>query len=465
MRVLIAGAEVEGRLVDVRVRGGRIDDIAERFRPLPDEEVVDARGGALLPGLHDHHVHLLAMAAADRSVVCGPPAVSDAAGLRTALRGAARDLAPGSWVRGTGYSESVAGLPDRAALDEMVPDRPVRIQHRGGALWILNSAGLAAVADALDETPDVERDAAGHPTGRLWRYDARLRAAIGSQPPDLAAIGARLASYGITGVTDATPDLDETGQDLLAAAVREGHLPQAVQVLGSMTGAPLPPGLSGGPYKILLRDHDLPGLEQLADRIARTHGGGRPVAVHCVTRESLVLTLAALEIAGRRDGDRLEHAAVVPPELCEPLAASGLTVVTQPSFIATRGDAYLASVDPWDVEHLYPYATLLAHGVPTVPSSDAPFGDPDPWRTVAAASSRRTPGGAVLGAHERVDARVALSGFLTPLRSPAAPPRRLMPGSPADLCLLGEPLRASLADPSAERVTLVLRQGEPIHRR
>ncbi|GGN46177.1 amidohydrolase family protein [Streptomyces fuscichromogenes] len=465
MRLLIARAEVEGRLVDVRVQGGQVADVAERLRPLPDEEVVDAGGGALLPGLHDHHVHLLAMAAAERSVFCGPPAVSDAAALSATLRKAASGLPADGWVRGTWYSESVAGLLDRFALDEMVPDHPVRLQHRGGALWILNSAGLAVVAHALDETLDVERDAAGRPTGRLWRYDDRLRAAVGAPPPDLASTGARLASYGITGVTDATPDLDEKGLALLTSAVRDGRLPQSVQLLGAATGTPLLPGMSVGPRKILLRDHDLPGLDHLADVIGRTHRADRPVAVHCVTRESLLLTLAALEIVGPCEGDRLEHAAVVPPELCEALVAKGLTVVTQPSFIATRGDDYLTSVDPRDVEHLYPYATLLAHRVPTAPSSDAPFGDPDPWRTIAAASSRRTRSGTVLGAREQVDARIALSGFLSPLRSPGAAPRRVVPGSPADLCLLGEPLEASLTEPSAELVVLVLRNGEPVHRR
>ncbi|CDR17946.1 amidohydrolase family protein [Streptomyces iranensis] len=465
MNLLIARCRTDGHLTDVRIRDGRVTEVAERLRPARDEDLVDARGGALLPGLHDHHAHLLAMGAAERSVVCGPPAVNDAAALRAVLRGAADAVPAGGWVRGTGYSESVAGLLDRTALDGMVADRPVRLQHRGGALWILNSAGLAAVASALDDSLDVERDAAGHPTGRLWRYDVRLRAAIGAEPPDLASVGERLASYGITGVTDATPDLDAAGLELIGTAVLGGRLRQGVQLLGAATGTPLAPGLSSGPYKILLRDHDLPGLEELAGLIDRSHRAARPVAVHCVTRESLLLTLAALEIVGTCEGDRVEHAAVVPPEMCEHLAAKRLTVVTQPSFIATRGDTYLASVDPRDAEHLYPYATLLAHGVPTAPSSDAPFGDPDPWRTMAAAASRRTPSGRVLGSHERVAPGVVLAGFLSPPHSPGGPPRRVAPGCPADLCLLGEPVEAALARPSADQVALVLRAGKPVFQR
>jgi predicted amidohydrolase YtcJ len=415
--------------------------------------------------LHDHHLHLLAMAAQERSIACGPPQVNDATDLQQALRRAADAVAPGEWVRGTGYSETVAGLLDREAVDRMVPDRPVRLQHRGGALWILNSAALEAAAAALDESADVERDPAGRPTGRLWRYDARLRGAIGAEPPQLASVGARLASFGITGVTDATPELDVTGQDVLDAAVREGSLPQKVQLLGGGAGLQLPEGLVIGPRKLLLRDHDLPGLDDLAALIEQSHRGGRPVAVHCVTRESLLLTVAAFELVGVHDGDRLEHAAVVPPEMCGQLAAQGLRVVTQPSFIATRGDDYRSTVDPRDLGHLYPYASLLACGVPTAPSSDAPFGDPDPWRTIAAAASRTTVSGHVLGIHERVEPRVALAGFLTPLEDPGGRPRRVAPGRPADLCLLSEPLDVALDTPSADLVALVLRAGRLVYRR
>ena len=46
------------------------------------------------------------------------------------------------WIRGVGYFESVAGELDRARLDRLAPARPLRIQHRSGALWMLNSAAV-----------------------------------------------------------------------------------------------------------------------------------------------------------------------------------------------------------------------------------------------------------------------------------------------------------------------------------
>ncbi|MFF1736312.1 amidohydrolase family protein [Streptomyces sp. NPDC058247] len=420
--MLLARVELYGALRDVRVRGTRITDVGPRLLPREGEEVHDARGGALLPGLHDHHIHLLALAARAGSVCCGPPSVTCLDELATVLRSSVRNLPSGDWLRGTDYAESVAGLPDRHLLDRLVPDHPVRIQHRGGALWILNSPALEAVSHVLDDSSDVERDAHGAPTGRLWRYDARLRPALPTPPPDLAPVGARLASYGITGVTDASPDPEPGALRLLHDANASGALPQQLHLMGAPGG--------DTPVKIHLRDHDLPALDALTEHIASTHRTGRAVAVHCVTRESLLLTLVALRTAGPHPGDRIEHAAVVPPEVYPMLAECGVHVVTQPTLLTGRGDDYLRDVDPADAAHLYPYASLLAHGIPVAASSDAPYGNPDPWASIAAASTRSTPSGRVISPAERVAPRIALDGFLSPPHDPGGPARRGGPGPP-----------------------------------
>src|ERR671916_1771459 len=80
--------DVDGRRVDVRVVGGRVAGVGPGLAPAPGTAVVDGGGGALLPGLHDHHLHLLAAAAARRSVAAGPPAVRDPAALAASLRAA-----------------------------------------------------------------------------------------------------------------------------------------------------------------------------------------------------------------------------------------------------------------------------------------------------------------------------------------------------------------------------------------
>lgn len=456
MNLLLRDAEVSGARSDVLIRGGFVAAVGSELPSPPGTEVVDADGAALLPGLHDHHLHLLALAADLASVHCGPPDVVHAADLAKALRDASSNLSPQAWLRGTGYHERVAGDLTATTLDRLVPERPVRIQHRSGALWTLNTAALRIVAPHLDDSPDVERDAAGVPTGRLWRYDTRLRAALPPVTPDLTAVGRSLASLGITGVTDATPALDNGTLALL----RAGELPQRIHLLGAPLCAADP---DCGPWKIHLRDHDLPDLDSIAAEISRAHDVDRGVAVHCVTRTSLVLTLAALARTGPHRLDRIEHASVVPPDLLDAMHGLGVTVVTQPGFIADRGDDYLRDVDPDDRRCLYPYRTLLEADIAVVASSDAPYGPVDPWAIIRAARDRRTPEGAVLLPHECVDAETALAGYLAPLENPSRLGREIRVGTEADLVLLDAPLAECLADPDAGRVRMVWRTGRLIY--
>ena len=67
--MLIARAELRAGMVrDLRLDAGAIVEIGERLRPVPDEDVLDVAGNAVLPGLHDHHLHLRAAAAAEASL-------------------------------------------------------------------------------------------------------------------------------------------------------------------------------------------------------------------------------------------------------------------------------------------------------------------------------------------------------------------------------------------------------------
>ncbi|PAK28063.1 hypothetical protein CJD44_00900 [Streptomyces sp. alain-838] len=438
---------------DCRVVGGTVAELGTRLARQHGEAVVDGLGGALLPGLADHHVHLGAMAARARSV--------DAAGLSRsalgrALAGAA--VQAGGWVRVIGYDDVAHGALDRPVLDMWRNDVPVKVQHRSGALWVVNSAGLRALGPPPD-SPGVERDAVGLPTGRLWRCDAWLRGRGDEPPPDLREVGARLASYGITRVTDATPDPGPA--ELLAGAVERGELPQRVMSMAS--AVPTGTGLVVGPVKLVVTDHALPDLADLIGRIRDAHGAGRAVAVHCVTRTALALTLAALDAAGTVPGDRVEHCAVADPAAVGEVAARGLRVVTQPTLVTLRGDDYWDRSEPIDRPDLWRYGSLLRAGVRAAPASDAPYGDPDPWACLRAAAERRTAGGRVLGARERVPPSRVLKAMLAPLADPGGLPRRVVPEAPADLILLDRPLVDALRAPDARHVRLTMIGGRLVH--
>ena len=301
--MLIRGAEFGSARADIRLADGKIACIAPHILPQAGDEIVEAAGRTLLPGLHDHHIHLMSLAASLESVFCGPPAVATEAALIARLRANAGE----GWLRGIGYHESVAGEITRAWLDRALPNRPARIQHRSGRLWIFNSVAL----DLL-EAADAPFGAMGH----LYDGDDWLRTRLRSAPPDLARGGALLASYGVTGVTDTSFRNGPEQFEILRAAHDTGALPQDVCIMGlpSLDAVRESPGVMRGEVKFHLHDHDHPAPDALRDAFRAAHDSGRAVAVHCVTLADLVLTLNALEEAGPRAGDRIEHASICPPD-------------------------------------------------------------------------------------------------------------------------------------------------------
>lgn len=457
---ILRNVEVDGRAgLDVRLKAGRIAEIGERLGAARED--LDGRGGALIPGLVDHHIHLLATAAQSRSLPLD--ALADRAAFERALGQALAARPPGAWLRATGYHERIAGDLDRSDLDRLAPDHPLRVQHQTGSLWVLNSRALA-ILDPTDAASAVERDGAGRPTGRVWRGDAWLRARLPAEPPDLAPLGRRLAACGITGLTDTSATTDADAAAILAAARRSGALPQRLTLMSAgPLSAPDDRAFEVGAVKVLLDDARLPDLDDVTGRIAGARAQGRAVAVHCVTAGELALTLAAFETAGAEVGDRIEHGGVIPAEAVPVLHRLGLTVVTQPAFVSERGDRYLAEVATVEQGDLYRCASLLGAGVPVAASSDAPYASPDPWTGIAAAVRRRTRDGRSLGAGERVDARTALNLYLGSRAAPGGPPRRIAPGEPADLCLLRSGLDAALAAPTADQVRAAVIAGQIVH--
>jgi predicted amidohydrolase YtcJ len=184
-----------------------------------------------------------------------------------------------------------------------------------------------------------------------------------------------------------------------------------------------------------------------------------------VTAAQLVVTIAALRAAGSHRQDRIEHAAVVPDDNLADLAdlaKLGLTVVTQPNFVAERGDQYLADVPAAEHGQLWRVASLVNAKVPVALSTDMPFGHGDPWTAMRAAVYRTTPSGAVLNANECVSALKALTMFLGRPDEPGRA-RTVEIGEPGDLCVLSEPPATALAELDAGMVAATIVGGELIY--
>jgi len=451
--VLIRNAELDfgARTADLRVENDIITALAPSLRRRPGEATVDAQGHALLPALCDHHLHLNALAAANASLRCGPPDVTDADTLARALQQADAALAPGDWLRGVDFHDAaLAGIDvsPRDWLDRLLPDRPLRMQHRSGRLWLLNSAALRCLG--IDDGDDAPLECvAGRFTGRLYDHDGWLRARLGGTRPSLAAVSDALWALGVTALTDTSHGNDADDVAAFAAAQRRGELHQDLLVMGTAALDDMPAAtttgqtqLWRGARKFHLHDHDLPPFETLCAEIRAAHAVARNVAFHCVSRGELVYAVTALHDTGTRPGDRIEHAGVAPPELVATVRALNLTVVTQPAFIAERGDAYRREVDADDQPWLYPLRRWLTAGVPLAGSSDAPYTAPDPWAAMDAAVTRRTRDGAVIGAAEALTPEQAYQAMSGDPRRPGRP-RPLAVGAALDAVLLPLPWAAA----------------------
>jgi predicted amidohydrolase YtcJ len=424
---------LDGAATDIRAEE-RIVEVGD-LRPYEGERVLDAAGHTVIPGLHDHHVHLRSAAAALTSARVGPAEVRGREDLARALAHA--PVGGDGWIRAVGYHEAVAGRLDRDVLDELSPPLPVRVQHRSGVLWTLNSAGLARVG------------LTDHPDGRLRSADRSWSDTLQRNESGLAEVSRRLSEFGVTGVTDATPDFEVSDIVKLMEAHRRGELRQRVHCLA--------------PGKRILHDGEL-DLGELTAWIAERHALDAPVAVHCVTAAQLIVTVSALRAAGTHPQDRIEHGAVVPDDSLADLEDLGVTVVTQPNFVAERGDQYLADVPAAEHRELWRLASLISAGVKVALSTDMPFGEGDPWATMRAAVRRTTAAGEVLGPDECVSAREALTMFFGTSGAPTDP-RAITKGQPGDLILLAAPPRDVLEELDSQMVAATVVAGEVVFER
>lgn len=448
---------------DIRIAGSIIQAVGD-VNAGDRDHVVEAAGNLLIPGLHDHHVHLASYAASLASVRCGPPDVQT----EQELAGALRDQPGNGWLRGTGFHESVVPELDRKWLDARGPDRPIRIQHRSGRLWILNSRGLDIIERAAVHLPAHERVRLESPDGRLYDIDELLGELTRSQAPPVDVASRHLAASGVTGINDMTPSNNPESRTWFNELQSSGVLLQKVRLSGrpDLTDchAEYNDALTIGETKIHLHDSSLPEFPELVEVITSSHQQNRNVAVHCVTELELVFTLSAFRVAGTSKGDRIEHASVVPPALIEQLRELELGIVTQPNFIAERGDAYIRDVPRDEHPFLYRVRSLIDVGVSVAFGTDLPFGNPDPWLAMSAATERRTLAGEYLGEAERITPESALMGFLGDLANPFTP-RPISAGEPADLCLLDVPWQDLRSDLSSAHVRMTFRDGEVIYAR
>jgi hypothetical protein len=461
----------------VAVEGGSVLAVGSagdiRAQVGPRTEVIDCGGRAVLPGFIDAHSHLLAYAASLLSVDCSPAAVSSIPDIQAAIRRRAEGTAAGRWVRAVGYSEvdlAEGRHPNRWDLDAAAPGHPVRLIHRSGHACVLNSLALrlCGIDIASEEPPGgyLERDtSSGEPTGLLLEMNEVIERAVPPLTYEELAQGARLASQrflaaGVTSLVDTTHTNGPSEWELMRRLHREGHLAPRVTAMVGIDhledGQHWRKGgedgwLSLGAAKIVIKelgDEIYPGEAELAALVAKAHGHRWQVAIHAVEERAVAAAVAAYEVALARRSradhrHRIEHCGLCPPELVQRIAAAGVMVVTQPSFLYYNGERYLRQVPPEKQAYLYPLRSLARAGVPLAAGSDCPVVAPDVIAGLYGAVARRSAGGRPLPGAEAVAIEEALAMYTTGAAFSSFAERErgsIIPGRPADLVVLsGDP--------------------------
>ena len=453
---------VDGRIAALGTAG----DVRRRLGA--GAEVLTFPGATVVPGLVDPHVHLFGMATRGARVDCA--ALGRARELLQVVARVASRLPAGAWVRGDGLDDTLLDrLPLAAELEEAAPRNPVRLRHRSRHASLLSCSAMRMMGASL---PRRARRGAGLIVGR----EQAIGHAVGPLPraelaAGLADVSTRLVARGVTALGDATPRGGRGWAPVIEEMAAGRFLPR-VSGMRPVGVRPFPgrERLTAGPIKIMVEEEGTglrPRPATLARLVARAAASGERVAVHCLGASTLVAAVEAfaqLPARGRRRArHRLEHVAECPAPLVERIAALGLTVVTNPAFVALRGDVYRAETSAEAHGGIYRAGSLERAGVPLAGASDAPVSPCDPWLGMAAARQRLTASGARLGWSERLSARSALALFTTGAAAALGDDRlgRIVPGGPADLVVVDrDPLRTAAEALADTQVLLTMIDGE-----
>ena len=163
-----------GRPGAVAIVGGKIlavGDSAEISRYIGSKtQVLEARGGLIMPGLADGHTHFV-----DGGFQLASVDLRDAATPQEFVRRLkeyASHLKPGEWILGGDWDHTLwrgAPLPHHEWIDSVTPNNPVFISRLDGHMALANAAAMrAAKITSATRNPvggEIPRDARGAPIG------------------------------------------------------------------------------------------------------------------------------------------------------------------------------------------------------------------------------------------------------------------------------------------------------------
>lgn len=438
MRHLVTASAVLGRTdADSVVVDHGVVTAVGRASDLVEDGVLQTppREGVIMRGLRDGHIHPSGYAAAVTGISLADAA--DFAEVGERIFEAALQLLPGVPVVANRLDEHrlrEGRMPTRHDLDRFLENRPIIVTRYCGHVAMANTSAIRR-AGLTSKTPDppggsIDRDASGVPTGVLREtavglVSGALAADLPSPGPDrLRSALTGLTGHGITrihaivstgaamwcGSGSELDDLLDVAEDLpleigvFVTASTPVELEAAANRVRATGGAltwrgwkSFADGSLGGLTAAMdapFEDDPSTGTLRLDSQAASTMAEatldmGGTVAIHAIGDRAnrAVLDLFRSLKGGWADPTRMrvEHASVLPPELIEQFASTGVTASVQPAFIGSEVSWLESRVGAERSRWTYPLGSLVEAGVRLIAGSDSPVEDPNPWTAMALA--------------------------------------------------------------------------------
>ena len=411
-------------------------------------EIIDAEGMTVIPGFIDAHSH--PSSAGVNELVQVNADLRSITEIKEALRQRAAITQEGQWVRAFKYDDTklTEGRPiNRFDIDEVVPNHPVVVGHRGGHTGVYNSMALA-LAGVTSETPDP-------PGGRFYRDSNGVLTGLAAEraryvfnsliPSDstreqrrdgVKLITELMTKAGLTSVHQtgasrndmiAYQDARADGgmrfrmylfprvqlfEDLVNAGIRTGFGDEVLRIGAVKFSADgsasertmrMSTPFEGRPddYGILTMSQ-----EEIHEAVENAHRNDFQIGIHANGDVTIEMVLNAYErvqrLWPRNDPrHRIEHCSLVNPALLQRIKDLGVIPAPFYTYVHYHGNKWVEYGEE-KMRWMFAHKSFLDYNIPVAPASDYTPGPFEPMMALQSMVTRKDFDGRVWGPNQRI---------------------------------------------------------------